>query len=87
MFRDMLERALVKRLRDSDSDPDEENSRTKPKRPSTDKPTDILTTDKPTDTQVLGPVAMLIKLFHVRPGGRGQNYSFVNNSLHRTLLY
>ncbi|XP_062324775.1 splicing factor YJU2 isoform X1 [Osmerus eperlanus] len=49
--RDMLERALVKRLRDSDSDPDEENSRTKPKRPSTDKPTDILTTDKPTDTQ------------------------------------
>lgn len=50
--RDMLDRALVKRLRDSDSDSDEEKQNTKKRTSSTaDKPTDILTTDKPTDAQ------------------------------------
>lgn len=50
--RDMLDRALVKRLRDSDSDSDEEKQNTKKRTSDTaDKPTDILTTDKPTDAQ------------------------------------
>ncbi|XP_056152227.1 splicing factor YJU2 [Lampris incognitus] len=51
--KEMLERAQVKRLRDSDSDSDQEetNSNTKPCSSSMDRPTDILTTDKPTDTQ------------------------------------
>ncbi|XP_071243405.1 splicing factor YJU2 [Salvelinus alpinus] len=52
--REMLERALVKRLRDSDSDSDQESeSSSRPKKPSTDRPTDILTTDRLTDTQGL----------------------------------
>uniref|UniRef100_A0A8L0DRP3 Splicing factor YJU2 n=1 Tax=Oncorhynchus mykiss TaxID=8022 RepID=A0A8L0DRP3_ONCMY len=50
--REMLERALVKRLRDSDSDSDQESS-SRPKKPSTDRPTDILTTDRLTDPQGL----------------------------------
>nr|XP_020442552.1 coiled-coil domain-containing protein 94 [Monopterus albus] len=45
--KEMLERALVKRLRDSDSEEEEESS----SKSSTDKPTDILTTDKPTEMQ------------------------------------
>lgn len=51
--KEMLERALVKRLRDSDSDSDQDGecSSTKLNRPSVDRPTDILTTDRPTDTQ------------------------------------
>ncbi|KAL7379572.1 hypothetical protein ABVT39_001472 [Epinephelus coioides] len=51
--KEMLDRALVKRLRDSDSDSDkeEESSSSQSKQPSTDKPTDILTAVKPTDTQ------------------------------------
>ncbi|XP_061749825.1 splicing factor YJU2-like [Nerophis ophidion] len=50
--KDMLERALVKRLRDSDSDSGEEgSSNIQPKKSSSDNPTDILTTDKPTETQ------------------------------------
>ncbi|KAF7659875.1 hypothetical protein LDENG_00291640 [Lucifuga dentata] len=52
--KEMLERVLVKRLRDSDSDSEhdeESSSSTQPKESSVDKPTDILTTDKPTDTQ------------------------------------
>lgn len=50
----MLERVLVKRLRDSDSDneSEEESSSTQSQRSSTDKPTDILTTDKPIEAQV-----------------------------------
>ncbi|XP_010884681.1 splicing factor YJU2 [Esox lucius] len=50
---EMLERALVKRLRDSDSDSDQESEScsSRPKKPSIDRPTDILTTDKLTDTQ------------------------------------
>ncbi|XP_040916769.1 splicing factor YJU2 [Toxotes jaculatrix] len=50
---EMLERALIKRLRDSDSDSEkeEESSSSHSDRSSTDKPTDILTTDKPTETQ------------------------------------
>ncbi|XP_029350465.1 splicing factor YJU2 [Echeneis naucrates] len=51
--KEMLERALVKRLRDSDSESEkeEEGSSSKAKKSSTDKPTDILTIDKPTETQ------------------------------------
>ncbi|KAI4803863.1 hypothetical protein KUCAC02_025510 [Chaenocephalus aceratus] len=48
----MLDRALVKRLRDSDSDSEkeeEDSSGSQAKKPSTDKPTDILTTLKPTE--------------------------------------
>ena len=53
-FREMLERALVKRLRDSDSDSEkeEECSSSQSKMSKTDKPTDILTTDKPAEAQV-----------------------------------
>ncbi|XP_034051512.1 splicing factor YJU2 [Thalassophryne amazonica] len=48
--KEMLECALIKRLRDSDSE--EEESNTVPEQQSkTDKPTDILTSDKSTDTQ------------------------------------
>lgn len=51
--KEMLERAMVKRLRDSDSDsdPDGETVSTRTKRPSAERPTDILTTDRPPDTQ------------------------------------
>lgn len=51
--KDMLERALVKRLRDSDSESEkeEESSSSQSKNSSADKPTDILTTDKPVETQ------------------------------------
>ncbi|XP_036928115.1 splicing factor YJU2 [Acanthopagrus latus] len=47
--KEMLERALVKRLRDSDSDSDkeEEGESLQSNKSSTDKPTDILTIDKP----------------------------------------
>lgn len=52
----MLERALVKRLRDSDSDSDsekeEEGESSQSNESSTDKPTDILTIDKPTQAPV-----------------------------------
>lgn len=50
--KEMLDRALVKRLRDSDSEEEkeeEEGSSLQSKKASTDKPTDILTTDKPTE--------------------------------------
>ncbi|XP_041810230.1 splicing factor YJU2 [Chelmon rostratus] len=50
--KEMLDRALVKRLRDSDSDSEkeEESSRSSQSNKSnTDKPTDILTIDKPTE--------------------------------------
>lgn len=50
--KEMLDRALVKRLRDSDSDSDEEQQTAKKKTSnSADKPTDILTTDKSSDAQ------------------------------------
>ncbi|XP_054894285.1 splicing factor YJU2 [Poeciliopsis prolifica] len=49
--KEMLDRVLVKRLRDSDSDSDrEEESSSQSKKSCEDKPTDILTTDK-TDVQ------------------------------------
>lgn len=52
-YREMLERALVKRLRDSDSDSEkEEESRSRLKKSSSDKPTDILTSDKQPETEV-----------------------------------
>lgn len=49
-----MERVLVKRLRDSDSesDKDEESSSSQSKTSSSDKPTDILTTDRTAETQV-----------------------------------
>lgn len=48
----MLDRALVKRLRDSDSDSEKEEKSLPSKKSSAGKPTDILTTDKPTNAQV-----------------------------------
>lgn len=56
----MLDRALVKRLRDSDSDSDqdEEKAGSGVKRQATDKPTDILTSEKNTDSQV--PVVVVV---------------------------
>lgn len=53
-FREMLDRALVKRLRDSDSDSgsEKEEESLQPNKSSTDKPTDILTTDRSTEAQV-----------------------------------
>lgn len=53
--RDMLERVLVKRLRDSDSDDserEEESSSSQAEKPIADKPTDVLTTAKSADTPV-----------------------------------
>ncbi|XP_070776907.1 splicing factor YJU2 [Enoplosus armatus] len=57
--KEMLDRALVKRLRDSDSEEEEKEEEeegsssssrsSQSKKSSTDKPTDILTTDKPTE--------------------------------------
>uniref|UniRef100_UPI0037E9B7D3 splicing factor YJU2 n=1 Tax=Semicossyphus pulcher TaxID=241346 RepID=UPI0037E9B7D3 len=58
--KEMLDRALVKRLRDSDSEEEEEeeeeeesgsSSCLQSKKSITDKPTDVLTTDKPTEAQ------------------------------------
>lgn len=50
--KEMLERVLVKRLRDSDSEEEEVNSRQQPNTTSSiDRPTDILTADKPTEAQ------------------------------------
>ncbi|KAG7509701.1 coiled-coil domain-containing protein 94 [Solea senegalensis] len=49
--KEMLEKVMVKRLRDSDSEEEEESSSSQTDKSSTDKPTDILTTDKPTVTQ------------------------------------
>ncbi|KAJ8274138.1 hypothetical protein COCON_G00087630 [Conger conger] len=57
--RDMLERALMKRLRDSDSDSDQErgNGKEAAQKRSAEKPTDILTTDRPADAKASGPPA------------------------------
>ncbi|XP_041668791.1 splicing factor YJU2 [Cheilinus undulatus] len=52
--KEMLERALVKRLRDSDSDSEKEEesrSSSQSKTAITNKPTDVLTTDSPRDSQ------------------------------------
>ncbi|XP_067219387.1 splicing factor YJU2 [Chanodichthys erythropterus] len=43
--KEMLERALVKRLRDSDSEEETENAKDEGRKHTADKPTDILTTD------------------------------------------
>lgn len=48
----MLERALVKRLRDSDSEEEAENAKDRGRKPTADKPTDILTTDGSSGSQV-----------------------------------
>lgn len=47
-----MDRALIKRLRDSDSDSEKEEKSLPSKKSSAGKPTDILTTDKPTNAQV-----------------------------------
>lgn len=49
----MLERAFVKRLRDSDSDSEEESNSLMSKTTSEDKPTDILTTDKTSEVRII----------------------------------
>lgn len=49
----MLERAFVKRLRDSDSEEEEESNSLPSEKSSKDKPTDILTTDKTSEVWVL----------------------------------
>lgn len=50
--KEMLDRALVKRLRDSDSEEEkEEGSSSQSNTAFTDKPTDVLTADRPTEAQ------------------------------------
>lgn len=53
VLREMLERAFVKRLRDSDSDSEEESNSLMSKSTSEDKPTDILTTDKTSEVRII----------------------------------
>lgn len=48
----MLDRALIKRLRDSDSEEETEDVKDQSRKPTADKPTDILTTDGNTGPQV-----------------------------------
>lgn len=62
--REMLDRVLVKRLRDSDSDSEkeEESCSSQSKELGTDKPTDILTTVKPTEAQVRTYVRVTIHI-------------------------
>lgn len=50
-----MDRALVKRLRDSDSEEEKEEEESGSKTAFTDKPTDVLTADRPTETQVPTP--------------------------------
>lgn len=57
--KEMLERALVKRLRDSDSEEEIENAKERSKKHIADKPTDILTTDTSTASQ--GSSSVLVK--------------------------
>ncbi|XP_018958742.2 splicing factor YJU2-like [Cyprinus carpio] len=49
--KEMLERALVKRLRDSDSEDEAEDANDRGRKHTADKPTDILTTDANTGSQ------------------------------------
>ncbi|KAK2900457.1 hypothetical protein QQF64_034501 [Cirrhinus molitorella] len=49
--KEMLDRALVKRLSDSDSEDETENSKDKSRKRTADKPTDILTTDESSGSQ------------------------------------
>uniref|UniRef100_G3P5R6 Splicing factor YJU2 n=1 Tax=Gasterosteus aculeatus TaxID=69293 RepID=G3P5R6_GASAC len=60
--KEMLDRVLVKRLRDSDSDSEkeEESCSSQSKELGTDKPTDILTTVKPTEAQVQSSICPLV---------------------------
>ncbi|XP_076837318.1 splicing factor YJU2 [Brachyhypopomus gauderio] len=82
--KEMLERALVKRLMDSDSDSDRDQEDGKAlKRPSAERPTDILTTDTGPDTK--GPSSSGVKRQRVESwersvgalGGRGALGSLV----------
>lgn len=67
-LREMLDRALVKRLRDSDSESEkeEESSSSQAKTSSADKPTDILTSDKPTEAQVRVTTLIQQSIFPIR---------------------
>ncbi|XP_073705689.1 splicing factor YJU2-like [Garra rufa] len=56
--KEMLDRALVKRLRDSDSEEETEISKDKSRKNIADKPTDILTTDGNTASQASSSVAV-----------------------------
>ena len=81
--REMLERVLVKRLRDSDSDSEKEEEGTSSQlnKSSTDKPTDILTSKKPTETQVrITPHIQesILVLWAQSPGGSKTNYCRFN---------
>ncbi|KAJ3612752.1 hypothetical protein NHX12_019010 [Muraenolepis orangiensis] len=61
---EMLDRALMKRLRDSDSDSDPEEKPSEPPAPqtsTTDRPTDILTTEKLTETQGHSAAGVVVK--------------------------
>ncbi|XP_051557710.1 splicing factor YJU2 isoform X2 [Myxocyprinus asiaticus] len=56
--KEMLERALVKRLRDSDSEEETENAKERGIKHAVDKPTDILTTEVNTGPQGLSAVGV-----------------------------
>lgn len=53
--REMLDRAMVKRIRDSDSEEESENGPEESRKHKAENPTDILTTDKNTGPQVQQP--------------------------------
>lgn len=53
VLREMLERAFVKRLADSDSDSGEESNSVTSKTTNQDKPTDILTNDKTSEVRLI----------------------------------
>lgn len=69
--KEMLERALVKRLRDSDSEEEAENAKERSKKHIADKPTDILTTDTSTASQGLSSVVAKKQSWDRSVGGLG----------------
>lgn len=79
--KEMLERAFVKRLRDSDSDSEEESNSLMSKTTGEDKPTDILTTDKTSeDTFAAGVKRAKLESWEKSVGtlgGRGARGSLV----------
>lgn len=69
--KEMLERALVKRLRDSDSEEEAENAKERSKKHIADKPTDILTTDTSTASQGLSSAVAKKQSWDRSVGGLG----------------
>lgn len=69
--KEMLERALVKRLRDSDSEEEAENAKERSKKHIADKPTDILTTDTSTSSQGLSSAVAKKQSWDRSVGGLG----------------